>query len=1405
MELKLNALYAETVGSGLMPKPSQLVITRKREVDTFRKALSGGIEQKSLFLIHGPGGYGKSTLCQEYLNIAENEFGLPSVRIDWEQHRPAHLNLIEVMRVTAEHLCQLDLFFPVFKDGYTFWSNLDQRRQNLNYNHSEDLTLDGTQERLKNQFTIEELEWLDRPSLFLSEKFISDLHASINRNPGRRVILFDTYEHIDFFRNENEMTNKDGKKNRCHEWITRLLWELPRDVVFVLSGRENHTTILTAAFSAPPPRKGISPPIIYSFAVSRFDYSDIAKAIRGTLSTDIRRIHSRKIPQYAKTINRYSGGNPLHTMLLIHDLEQSIIIDQEWSINPTDNTAPKLALVEVVERLLRFVSRDTKALIATKIAAIVQIGEDPELEKQIIQWTLEDHQFEELTSSYSSLFGSAGVLHVEIRDAILQLLRYNYDEQQKSELAGVLIPITKELKRRIAALEAQSVQEQDRVKLDSLYAMLLNIESWIERDKAFETLLHVLLLRINLTSAQNSAASESVDQLPIADLTALEELIPHLRATNFDQVIKPYMRKEYVDLIANQSHQNLLCFLNICTDRIGDQELNSTIKLTIHILEIIIYGRGQSSSLDHDRVEANITELETAIDSEVATQELTSIALLNAWIGLGLQFGSCGRLDRQRIAIGRAISIAERISVSRTRLMAKLYCAQARVAILTNDASLAREALNAVSNLDRSDSWVLKIIELMRGEMAEYSEQLIREVSTDEQRNHSLTDDAVNSLELAVEFAPGSTKRLQKIVSVLRRSGHHGKALAAADCLIKERPKFVQAHLAKGLTLYELGKLDEAKESFEQAKLWQESDEQGLPLDLNLFTNFGHVEFMLGNLDSAKSYYETRIELGLQKIEGIRTAKFKGSDRVADRQERLLRHVRVLLAYVLLSMDGAERRNQARELLEYVWTIDPTYHQAAAGLFLLQPSRSDLLEEGIRCCKERFDSAPYNLSYPFHLAEIELLRGTLGLKAVDRLFTKAVENAGTAVIHARSSIRFLKLSMQYLGTGLEHARSVIGYLESYCENIVSMEGVKRDMQSTTQGSFAGGRALIIGIANYDKFRKLPELVLKDCEDIANILQSEEHCGYSRLNVQLLLDKEATKDEIKNGFRRLAELTSPDETVIVFFSGHGGQVKRGRDKGTYLIPVGGDPDCLRDTAIGCEELTTLLSGIDAGRLVVLLDACHAAGVGELKTIDEDTNIKGGLNEKAYNMLAQGSGRVIMASSRPDEVSVILGDMENSLFTHYLVEALKGICRNLNDGLIRVFDVFHHVSENVPTRARQQPIFKVQDFENNFPLALCAGGKKLESVKHSSHPVATSRSVDLIGPVRLEIQKRLVDRWSDLAEYLSIPEADRSSFKEGHEPRHIFVWLEQRDRLSELRGAFNWLGWDDLLEVLDKDRR
>ncbi|MEN5089081.1 caspase family protein [Pseudomonas protegens] len=255
-------------------------------------------------------------------------------------------------------------------------------------------------------------------------------------------------------------------------------------------------------------------------------------------------------------------------------------------------------------------------------------------------------------------------------------------------------------------------------------------------------------------------------------------------------------------------------------------------------------------------------------------------------------------------------------------------------------------------------------------------------------------------------------------------------------------------------------------------------------------------------------------------------------------------------------------------------------------------------------------------------------------------------------------------------------------------------------------AFSGGHALVIAVADYAQVNPLPPSVLNDAQDIVATLTSAAHCGYVPQNVELLLDNQATLEAIRRELKALAARAQSSDTVLIFFSGHGARL----GDESALVPFDCDTRCIAETTLSEQEFSAALACIKAERLVVLIDACHAGATASFKSTDAALNL--GFNEKSLSQLAKGTGRVMIASSRASEYSHVVGGARNSLFTEHLLGALRGGARTHGDGLVRVFEVFNHVSERVRQAMpdRQHPIFKASDLEDNFPIALEFGGVK-----------------------------------------------------------------------------------------------
>ncbi|MFI0398623.1 MAG: caspase family protein [Thiolinea sp.] len=249
--------------------------------------------------------------------------------------------------------------------------------------------------------------------------------------------------------------------------------------------------------------------------------------------------------------------------------------------------------------------------------------------------------------------------------------------------------------------------------------------------------------------------------------------------------------------------------------------------------------------------------------------------------------------------------------------------------------------------------------------------------------------------------------------------------------------------------------------------------------------------------------------------------------------------------------------------------------------------------------------------------------------------------------------------------------------------------------------------LIIGIAAYQHIKPLSTSVTNDANSIHTLIANGSLGLYDSANVQYLTDAEATGSAIRAALAKLANNCLIDSTVLIYFSGHGAQILAGDQAGAYLLPVDvrySSDEELADTAISGKEFSEALRQLRSRRVLVIFDCCHSGGIGEPKS-PYGTEIKAGLPDEYYKVLSKGWGRVIIASSRPNEVSYVYQGDKNSLFTKHLVEGLQG--KALVTGqYVRIFDLFSYLQPKVTAeQPNQNPLIKAE-VEENFPVALVA---------------------------------------------------------------------------------------------------
>ncbi len=173
----------------------------------------------------------------------------------------------------------------------------------------------------------------------------------------------------------------------------------------------------------------------------------------------------------------------------------------------------------------------------------------------------------------------------------------------------------------------------------------------------------------------------------------------------------------------------------------------------------------------------------------------------------------------------------------------------------------------------------------------------------------------------------------------------------------------------------------------------------------------------------------------------------------------------------------------------------------------------------------------------------------------------------------------------------------------------------------------GYSALIIGINEYAD-KKIPHL--KNAENDAVAMERVLRERYGFTEITLLLNREATKKEIKRALRDLRK-PGKNESILIYYSGHGELDRLSKEKKDgWWIPTDarhGDIDTYLDNVMVLKEI----SNMKARHILLISDSCYAG------TLFGETRRLPPIGQRLYRELYDSESRWGMTSGNKHPVS------------------------------------------------------------------------------------------------------------------------------------------------------------------------
>ena len=247
------------------------------------------------------------------------------------------------------------------------------------------------------------------------------------------------------------------------------------------------------------------------------------------------------------------------------------------------------------------------------------------------------------------------------------------------------------------------------------------------------------------------------------------------------------------------------------------------------------------------------------------------------------------------------------------------------------------------------------------------------------------------------------------------------------------------------------------------------------------------------------------------------------------------------------------------------------------------------------------------------------------------------------------------------------------------------------------------RAFIVGVADYES-PTTPDLPLVN-NDLSRLYSTLTKYGQFEKKYVLRVSDNSplkpTSTVIKSQFSQWLSKAISDDSILVYFSGHGFRDAEGN---LYLATSDFDIKRPSETGLPISWVRDQIANCKAGFKLLILDSCHA---GSEKNVEKDIRVSakdlGATFEDLNNV-------VTIASSQADEKSLFYFDQKRSLFSFWLTEGLKGHADLNQDGNIDIDELYKYVSRRVRHSAKilfnkpQTPVRIVRTGVIDVPVVL-----------------------------------------------------------------------------------------------------
>jgi len=239
---------------------------------------------------------------------------------------------------------------------------------------------------------------------------------------------------------------------------------------------------------------------------------------------------------------------------------------------------------------------------------------------------------------------------------------------------------------------------------------------------------------------------------------------------------------------------------------------------------------------------------------------------------------------------------------------------------------------------------------------------------------------------------------------------------------------------------------------------------------------------------------------------------------------------------------------------------------------------------------------------------------------------------------------------------------------------------------------------------------------KDATDLARVLSDPEHGAFDEVH---LLTDAPTRADLLQQLEDVSRTLFRDDLLLVYFAGHGTLDLASGGTKLYLLAADGELARPRQTGVAIDDLEQRLQATAPRRRVLIIDACHS-GTGRSGL---PPNVRVRLDHMRGDaplpeLMAIGRYDARLFAARLHDPALEDDNLENGVYTHFLIDALSGDGDLDGDGVVDVIEAHAWTRDRTLryTDGLQVPWLRVSE-EGRTPVLLAGTDTDRSDATHA----------------------------------------------------------------------------------------